>query len=167
MRKLSKLIPVLILSVCTTLAWGQATTSLRGTVTDASGSAVHGAQVTIVNSSTNFTRTTQSGMDGTYVFAELLPGTYNVVVEAKGFSRHEEKAVQLRVELPATLNVQLKVGTVAEVISVTSQPERRSRMAFRTSSKIPRRPALDSIMLIRDRAVRKIPFAEMAILPLT
>lgn len=121
MRKLSRVIPVLILSVCTTLAWGQATTSLRGTVTDPSGSAVHGAQVTIVNASTNFTRSTPSGVDGTYVFAELLPGTYNVVVEAKGFSRHEEKEVQLRVELPATLNVQLKVGTVAEVVSVTSE----------------------------------------------
>jgi len=121
MRKLSRVIPVLVLSVCTTLGWGQATTSLRGTVTDSSGSAVQGAQVTIVNSSTSFTRSTQSSMDGTYVFAELLPGTYNLVVEAKGFSRHEERAVQLRVELPATLNVQLKVGTVAEVVSVTSE----------------------------------------------
>lgn len=74
MQRFSKLAIFLGLSACATLAWGQATTSLRGTVTDASGSAIRGAQVTVVNPSTNFTRTTETGNDGTYVLPELLPG---------------------------------------------------------------------------------------------
>ncbi len=121
MQRFSKLAIFLALSACATLAWGQATTSLRGTVTDASGSAIRGAQVTVVNASTNFTRTTETGNDGTYVLPELLPGTYNVAIEAKGFSRHEENGVSLRVELPATLNVQMKVGSILETVVVTAE----------------------------------------------
>ncbi len=121
MQRFSKLAIFLGMSACATLAWGQATTSLRGTVTDASGSAIRGAQVTVVNASTNFTRTTETGNDGTYVLPELLPGAYNVAIEAKGFSRHEEKGVSLRVELPATLNVQMKVGSILETVVVTAE----------------------------------------------
>ena len=121
MQRLSRLAVVVLLGVCTTLAWSQATTSLRGTVTDASGSAIRGAQVIVVSSSTNFARTTATGADGTYVVPELLPGTYTVTVEAKGFSKHEESGVALRVELPATLNVQLKVGAITETVSVAAE----------------------------------------------
>jgi hypothetical protein len=104
-----------------TAAWGQATTSLRGTVTDPSGSAITRAEVTIVNPSTSFTRQTQTGADGTYVFVELLPATYNLTVEAKGFKKYVETGLILRVELPATVNVQMKVGAISETVSVTAE----------------------------------------------
>ena len=120
MRRLSAVV-IFWLSVCATLAWGQATTSLRGTVTDSSGSAIRGAHVTIVNDSTNFNRTTDTGMDGTYVLPELPPGAYDLTVEAKGFKKYTVKGVLLRVELPATVNVQMQVGTIAEAVSVTAE----------------------------------------------
>ncbi len=121
MQKVSRWIICLLLSACATAAWGQATTSLRGAVTDPSGSAIRGAKVTAVNPSTNFTRSTATGGDGTYVIPELLPGTYDVTVEAQGFGKHEQKGVPLWVDLPATLNVQMKVGTIAETVSVTAE----------------------------------------------
>jgi hypothetical protein len=102
-------------------AWGQATTALRGTVTDSSGSAVIGAQVNLSNLETNIGRSTTSGSSGLYSFVEVLPGTYKVTVEAKGFKKYEHSAVTLRVDLPATLNVQMSVGSVAEVIDVTAE----------------------------------------------
>src|SRR5215469_4123324 len=111
----------LCLSVFTTLAWGQATTALRGNVTDPSGRSITDAQVTITNADTGFARTTTSGADGAYVFPEVLPGTYKLSVEANGFNRFEEKGVTLRVDLPATVNVQLKVGTISETVSVTAE----------------------------------------------
>ena len=104
-RILSILVIAIAIFALDLSAWGQATTSLRGTVTDPSGSAIREAQVTVVNASTNFTRTTPTGADGAYVFVELLPGTYNVTVEAQGFRKYEENGVLLRVELPATVNV--------------------------------------------------------------
>lgn len=121
MRRLSRFAIFGLISLCASIGWGQATTSLRGTVTDPSGSAIHGARVTIVNSSTNFSRQTESTGDGSYVFVEVLPGTYNLTVEAPGFSRLEEKGVELRVELPATVNLQLKVGAAQETVSVTAE----------------------------------------------
>lgn len=115
-----RIVHVFWLILCATFAWGQATTSLRGTVTDSSGSAIRGARATLVNSSTNFSRTTETTSDGTYVFAEILPGAYDLSIEAAGFGKYQQKALTLRVELPATVNVQLKVGTIAEVVSVTA-----------------------------------------------
>jgi hypothetical protein len=121
MRRLSQLLILSTISLCASIGWGQATTSLRGTVTDPSGSAIRGAQVTVVNPSTTFTRQTQTGGDGTYAFVELLPGTYNLTVEAHGFKKYLENGVVLRVELPETANIQMQVGAIQEVVSVTSE----------------------------------------------
>lgn len=109
------------LTACAAAAWGQATTSLRGTVTDPSGSAIPRAQVTVVNPGTSFSRQTQTAADGSYVFAELLPGTYSLTVEARGFKRYVQNAVTLRVELPATANIQMQVGTIQETVSITAE----------------------------------------------
>jgi hypothetical protein len=121
MRRLSQLLILGTTSLCASIGWGQAATSLRGTVTDPSGSAIRGAQVTVVNPSTTFTRQTQTGGDGTYAFVELLPGTYNLTVEAKGFKKYLGNGVVLRVELPETANIQMQVGAIQEVVSVTSE----------------------------------------------
>jgi hypothetical protein len=121
MKRLVSLTIVFCLTLCATVAWGQATTSLRGTVTDSSGSAIRGARVTIVNPSTNFSRTTETGADGAYIFVEVFPGTYNLTVEAKGFKKYEEADVTLRVDLPATTNIRMTVGAISESVSVTAE----------------------------------------------
>ncbi len=102
-------------------AWGQATTSLHGTVTDTSGAVVANATVDITNSSTHFTRTTKTGSDGVYTFPSVLPGPYEVSVQAQGFRTFKHPAVDLQVNLPATLNVQMQVGAAAETVEVTGQ----------------------------------------------
>src|SRR5215472_13164396 len=121
MRSSLRLFVSLLLAASATLAWGQAATSLRGNVTDPSGSAIRDAQVTVVDAATSFTRTTRTGADGSYVLAELLPGTYDVTVVAKGFRKSQTRGLIVRVDLPATLNVQLTIGAIDEVISVTAE----------------------------------------------
>lgn len=121
MRGFSKLAILFCVGVFSIVAWGQATTSLRGTVTDPSGSAIRGARLTIVNTDTGLTRLVTSGADGTYVFPEVLPGTYNLIVEAAGFKKYQAVGVILRVDLPATTNVQMQVGTVSETVSITAE----------------------------------------------
>lgn len=116
---------IAVLSAClclyTAIAWGQATTSLRGTVSDPSGLSIHQARVTILNADTGFSRTVVTGPDGSYIFAEVLPGTYKMVVEAQGFNRYEQSGLMLQVELPATLDVRLKVGAANETVSVNAE----------------------------------------------
>ena len=102
-----------------TAAVGQASTSLRGTVTDPSGGMIGGAKVVLANSESKTERTATTGDQGEYQFLFLPPGSYTLTVTATGFKRYEITAVQLLVNTPATINAQLKVGGASEVIDVT------------------------------------------------
>lgn len=102
-------------------AWGQATTSLRGTVTDPSGAAIPNATVRLTNAGTNSVRSATSDAQGNYVFPQVLPGTYILDVEASGFAKYHQTAVQLLVNLPASVDVTMKVGQSTETVTVTEQ----------------------------------------------
>src|SRR6266851_4818783 len=90
----------------TGIAWAQggATSQLRGMVTDPSSAVVVSAQVTARDTATGFTRTTQS-TDLGYILTGLLPGTYAVTVEAKGFASLKAPKVELTVGQQATLDL--------------------------------------------------------------
>lgn len=102
-------------------AWGQATTSLRGTVTDSSGAAVPNAKVTLINTDTNVPRQTATTAGGAYNFAAVLPGMYKLTVEAPGFHTYVQTGLQLQVNLPATTDVRLQVGEVTQTVEVKGQ----------------------------------------------
>ena len=102
-------------------AWGQAATSLRGTVTDPSGAAIPNATVHLINADTNLERTATTDGQGNYVFAEVLPGNYNLDIQVSGFAKYHQTGIQLLVNLPATVNVKLKIGQAQETVTVTEQ----------------------------------------------
>ena len=95
--------------------------SLRGTVTDPSGSALAGATVVIVDPESRITRATTTGEMGDYSFLALPPGAYRLTVTSTGFARYEQTGIQLLVNTPATANIQLKVGATTERITVTGE----------------------------------------------
>src|SRR5260370_8881933 len=92
------------------IAWGQATTSIRGTVTDSSGGYVGGASVTLTNPESKIARTATTGDDGGYQFLFLPPGTYTLEVLATGFHKYEQTALQLLVDPPGPVKVQPNVA---------------------------------------------------------
>lgn len=102
-------------------AWGQATTSLRGTVTDTTGAIVAKANVMLTNLGTNQSRQTTTTDRGIYEFVSLLPGNYKLTVAAPGFNTSVESNLELKVDLPATSNVQLKVGAATQTLEVTGE----------------------------------------------
>jgi hypothetical protein len=112
---------MLTLLLLASVAWGQATTSVRGSVTDPGGSAIVGANVVLANSESKTKRTATTGGQGEYQFLFVPPGTYTLTVRAAGFRNYEQKGLTLLVNTPATANVQLKVGAAAEVVTVTSE----------------------------------------------
>ncbi|MFZ0638317.1 MAG: carboxypeptidase regulatory-like domain-containing protein [Candidatus Acidiferrales bacterium] len=101
--------------------WGQATTSLRGAVTDPSNAAIPNATVHLTNTDTNLERTTTTDQQGNYVFSEVPPGHYVLRVEANGFSKFEQNGFELLVNLPATINVRMKIGSATQTVEVTAQ----------------------------------------------
>jgi Carboxypeptidase regulatory-like domain len=107
--------------IATPAAWGQAATSLRGTITDPSGGAIPNARVHLINADTNLTRTTTSDAQGNYAFPEVQPGNYRLAVEVPGFARYQQTGIQLLVNLPATVNVKMKIGQAQETVTVTEE----------------------------------------------
>ena len=113
-----------ILQVLVTASFITAQTSsssLQGTVTDPSGSAISGASVMLSSNESKLERTMVTESQGEYRFVALSPGTYTLTVTAKGFSRHQQTDLQLLVNTPATANVRLKVGSVNESVTVSGE----------------------------------------------
>jgi hypothetical protein len=79
--------------------------SIAGNVRDESGAVVAGANVKVVGVSNNISRTVISDESGFYRIGALDPGTYNVVVEASGFSRVENQSVIVQPSLESTFDV--------------------------------------------------------------
>ena len=95
---------------------------IQGTVSDAGGAVVAGAAVSVVNDSTQYTRTVTSGSDGSYSFTELAPGHYHVKVTKEGFKTETQQDIELHVASTVVLNVKLAVGTVSEAVTVEANP---------------------------------------------
>ena len=103
------------------LSWAQTGTStIRGTVTDPQGSLVPNATIKLINTETNAVRTTRSTDTGTYVFDLITPATYRLEVEAQGFKKKATENVQALIGKATEENVVLEVGTISEVVEVTS-----------------------------------------------
>jgi hypothetical protein len=110
----------LLLSVCTTASFGQnATTSLRGTVTDPSGAVVPGAKVTLLDSANAQTLTTVSRASGEYSLTQIPPAKYTITVTAGGFGK-QSKLAELLVNQPATINFALSLQSNNEIVDVTA-----------------------------------------------
>src|SRR5262249_441140 len=62
-----------------------------------------------------------SDRSGQYRIVDLAPGTYSVTFTLTGFSAVKREGVELTGSFVATVNAELKVGTVAETITVTGE----------------------------------------------
>ncbi|GAC1672385.1 MAG: hypothetical protein PVS2B2_04650 [Candidatus Acidiferrum sp.] len=100
-------------------ASAQDTGYIGGTVTDKSGAAVSGANVTISDTGGNQTHSTVTNNDGAYVIAGLPGGTYNLSVIAPGFQKFSATKVVLDVAQRLRVDVGLTVGAVTEEMVVT------------------------------------------------
>lgn len=121
-RSLLFLICLLGLTTITLLpAWAQtiSTGSIQGTVTDPNGAVIPNAAVTIINKGTGQAIKVSSSGSGTYTSGPLLPGNYEVRVEAQGF---QTQVTQVAVQVGGISNgnAKLTVGKATEVVEVTS-----------------------------------------------
>ena len=97
------------------------TTSLTGLVTDETGASVPGAAALLENVDTRETRRAETGETGRYTFSQLLPGRYELTVEAQGFKRFARPGIALRSGIPGEVNVALQIGDVTEIVEVSAQ----------------------------------------------
>ncbi|MFT4113254.1 carboxypeptidase regulatory-like domain-containing protein [Silvibacterium sp.] len=98
------------------------TAAITGTVTDQTGGAVNGANVVIRNVDTNESRTLTTDASGLYTANQLLPGNYQITVSMSGYKNFVENGINLVGSQRAEEDVQLQVGSAAQVVQVSSSP---------------------------------------------
>ena len=99
-------------------AWPQASTAtVSGTVRDQSGAVIPNAAVTLTNSATNVASKTSTNGVGFYIFAGVVPGSYDLVAEAPGMQKFEGK-LTVQVQQNAVVDAVLKLGATTSEVSV-------------------------------------------------
>jgi len=115
---------LLILALLLTLAAGgyaqQNPVSIKGTITDQLGGLVVGASVVARDSKGNAVTVTTND-DGIYQFHNLLPGRYDMVVTAAGFSTLDEKNVELKAGKTLVHDMLLSVGSVEQIVTIDNK----------------------------------------------
>jgi len=96
--------------------------TLSGVITDEQGGPVASATVSIKNVATGVVRETPANGDGLYAAPNLLPGSYEVTVSAKGFQTLVQKGITLTVGAQQALNLSLKIGSLSTKIEVSAAP---------------------------------------------
>jgi len=98
------------------------TSTISGTVRDASGGVLPG--VTVEASSPALiekTRSTVTSDSGSFSILALRPGTYTVTFTLPGFATVIREGIELTSDFTATLNIDMKVGALEETLTVTGE----------------------------------------------
>lgn len=107
------------------LAWPAAAQDFRGSITgrvnDQSGGALPGVTVTATNVATNVPTATTTNAEGSFTILYLTPGRYVVSAELSGFKKLNRENIEVRVGDRLTLDLNLEVGGMEEVVSVTAE----------------------------------------------
>src|SRR5262245_51846970 len=98
------------------------TGTIQGSVLDAQGALVPGAEVAVHNVDTNLKRTYTTGADGRFVFLQLPPGRYTATFTKQGFGQLVQDGITLTVGQAVTLTPTMKVSGTQETVTVTGTP---------------------------------------------
>jgi hypothetical protein len=113
-------VALLLLAIAPVSAFAQA--SISGIVKDTSGAVLPGVTVEAASPVLiEKTRSTVTDGSGAYQIINLLPGTYTVTFTLPGFNTLVRDQIELSGSFVATLNVDMRVGALAETITVTGQ----------------------------------------------
>lgn len=96
------------------------TGAIAGSVLDPSSAPIANASITATNTATGLARSAKTSGEGTFSLPVLPTGVYTVKAEAPGFSILEQTGVEVTVGSTATLKLDLKIGAVADTITVES-----------------------------------------------
>jgi hypothetical protein len=120
-RYLTVSITALFLSL-SPFASAQETATVTGTVTDATGALIPGAEVTAINDNIGISSTRISGETGAYSIPALQPGPYTITTSLPGFS---DSSIEVRLTPNQTFrfNFEMQVGAVATAVEVVSDAD--------------------------------------------
>src|SRR5438552_6207415 len=102
------------------VAWAQTTAGITGVVRDASGAVMPGVTVEAASPALiEKVRTAITDDQGRFNIVDLRPGIYTVAFTLPGFTSFKREGIELSVGFTATVNAEMKVGSVEETVTVT------------------------------------------------
>jgi hypothetical protein len=108
--------------ICTFAHGQDISAKITGTVTDASGAVVAGAEVTAREISRGTIYNTRTSASGSYYLSPLPVGQYTLKITAQGFSSSERPAFTLDQAQTARIDIALTVGQASQTVEVTGAP---------------------------------------------
>ena len=120
LRRVILSLPCVLLLTASASAQLASQTALVGTVTDADGLGVPGAQVVAVNAGTRDTYEAATNYDGYYNIQFVRTGTYEITVTLSGFQTSKVSGVEVANNQVVRTNVVVKVGQLNESITVVA-----------------------------------------------
>ena len=137
---------VLLYVLSFTCAFAQSqlgTGAISGAVQDTSGGVIAGARVTVTNAGTGLVRQLESSESGQF-FAPVLPtGSYRLRVSKSGFATVERQGIEVNVGATAAVMTVLKVGDIADTITVQADGAAIDAAQTDVSSLVDRRSISD------------------------
>jgi hypothetical protein len=113
-------VALVLLALYVLPAHAQYRASLQGTVADAQGAMIPGAQLTLTDKETNRAISVSSDEVGNFVFNQLPPSSYTLTITRDGFKKKVLDNVKLIAEQANALNVVLEIGGTAETVTVNA-----------------------------------------------
>jgi Carboxypeptidase regulatory-like domain/TonB-dependent Receptor Plug Domain/TonB dependent receptor len=133
----SSLLVVLCFLLTAATASAQTTIStIEGTIKDAQGSVVSGAQVVVKSQSLGIERTATSDENGFYRVTALPAGNYSITISHTGFATRTFEDVELTLNRTLTLDIPLEVGAVQEQVDVVEYAQLLNPTSAATGSTI-------------------------------
>ncbi len=111
----------LFLAVVPSFGQGGMMGVISGHVTDPSGASIPQASVTVTNTDTGVSYHGSTTSDGYYTIRSLISGPYTVTVTHDGFSKAVVSDIIVQTASNPTVNVQMKVGGVAQSVTVRAR----------------------------------------------
>ncbi len=95
--------------------------TIQGAVFDQTGGAIAGATVTVIDTARGISRPYVTDSAGQYVALNLIPGSYTVRGESKGFQTVEHANVIVEVGKNIRVDLTLQPGAQTQTVTVTSE----------------------------------------------
>ncbi|HEY4903934.1 MAG TPA: carboxypeptidase regulatory-like domain-containing protein [Candidatus Sulfotelmatobacter sp.] len=116
-----------------------------GRVADPTGAVLSSVKITLTNEATAISRDVLTNDSGDYSFVEVVPGTYTLQYELKGFKKNIQKDVIVDLNQVVTLNSTLQIGGSQETVEVTSEAPQVDTSSTQLGA------------VINDRSVNELP----------
>ena len=118
MKRVIRALAVCAVACVSLCAQSGGVSQISGTVHDAGGLVVPGAQVTVTQTATGLTRSVHTGADGAYTLPSLPVGPYKFTVTKEGFNTFVQSGIVLQVDSNPVVDATLQVGALSQEVSV-------------------------------------------------